>query len=118
MLRQPELQKVRDAYEVLVERQRKRWHAAGSETWEKGSQPRLNLRPYGEADPILIDEEVAAAVEVWAHPNVAGASSKLLGVADAGVTEMLLMCSPQADHGPLACEAARHSYLFLHLLWE
>ena len=35
------------------------------------------------------------------HPNMQQASSLLLGVPDAGVTEMMLMTSPTTDHGLL-----------------
>ena len=100
----PELQAVREAYEVLVERQVAKWSAEGNSSWTTGAQPRLNLRPdptLRSDDPGLeLDEATAAAIEFWCHPNVQGTSSELLGVADAGVTEMMLMCSPQSNHGP------------------
>ena len=106
MLVGAELETVREAYEVLVERQIQRWadedRTGHGGTWTSSAQPRLNLRP-SAADgdrKLLLDEDTAAAIEFWCHPNVQGASSKLLGVEDAGVTEMMLMCSPQKDHGP------------------
>ena len=102
------LQTVRDAYEVLVDQQVQRWAAADPTgeggQWTSSAQPRLNLRPdpaNGDAARNLeLTEANAAAIEFWCHPNVWGASSELLGVADAGQTEMMLMCSPQRDHGP------------------
>ena len=64
--------------------------------WETGAQPRLILTSLaGE-----IDASTAGAIEIWLHENTHGASSRLLGVDDAAVTEMMLMCSPVRDHGP------------------
>jgi hypothetical protein len=97
-----ELARVRDAYEILVERQEER-----TPGWKTtGAQPRLNVRP----DPVLtsangngglkLDDGTAPAIEIWCHPNLQRASSLLLGVEDAGVTEMMLMTSPTTDRGP------------------
>ena len=113
-----ELETVREAYEVLVERQIQRWadedRTGHGGTWTSSAQPRLNLRP-SAADGdrgLLLDEDTAAAIEFWCHPNVQGASSQLLGVEDAGVTEMMLMCSPQKDHGPNTCHRVRRAAFF------
>lgn len=57
-------------------------------------------RPRRRQEGLLLDEATAAAIEFWCLPNVQGAYSQLLGVADAGVSEMMLMCSPQSNHGP------------------
>ncbi len=95
-----ELEGMRQAYELLVERQKAIWaRERGPDDppggqWETNAQPRLMLS--GMADEI--DAQTAAAVEIWLHENVQGVSSQLLGVEDAGVTEMMLMCSPVRDH--------------------
>ena len=95
-----DLAELRRAYELLVERQKVIWaRERGPDdppggAWETDSQPRLNLG--GMADEI--DAQTASAVEVWLHENTQGVSSQLLGVQDAGVTEMMLMCSPVRDH--------------------
>ena len=96
------LQPVRSAYEVLVGRPRDLWRRQGSDTWDTSAQPRLNLKPYEELGGVglPIDESAAAAVELWCHPNLQRASSQLLGIPDAGVTEMMLMCNPVAFEGP------------------
>ena len=47
-----------------------------------------------------IDAETALSVEIWLHENLQGVSSELLGLEDAAVTEMMMMCSPVRDHGP------------------
>ena len=112
-----ELETVREAYEVLVERQIQRWadedRTGHGGTWTSSAQPRLNLRPSAadENRGLLLDEDTAAAIEFWCHPNVQGASSQLLGVEDAGVTEMMLMCSPQKDHGPNTWHRVRRAAL-------
>ena len=96
------IEELRRVYEILVDRQRAIWardRAPGDPPgghWETGAQPRLILTDMaGE-----IDASTAAAVEIWLHENVQGVSSRLLGVDDAAVTEMMLMCSPVRDHGP------------------
>ena len=48
---------------------------------------------------MALSAETIAAVELWCTPNMQRASSELLGVADAGVTEMMLMANPAAEHG-------------------
>ena len=97
-----QLEELRRVYEILVDRQRAIWardRAPGDPPgghWETGAQPRLILTSLaGE-----IDASTAGAIEIWLHENVQGASSRLLGVEDAAVTEMMLMCSPVRDHGP------------------
>ena len=98
------LERVRQAYETLVNRQRENWKAERAEgdppggVWETGAQPRLQLsRP-----PLVnqIDPETAPAVEVWLEENIHGVSTELLGIADGAVTEMMMMCNPVRDHGP------------------
>ena len=97
-----ELESVRTAYEVLVDRQRELWthdRKPGDPPgglWESAPQPRLNLG----AMSTLIDEHSAKAGETWLFPQIHGTSSALLDVPDAAVTEMMLMCNPVRDHGP------------------
>lgn len=96
------LKSLRTAYETLVDRQRTDWardREAGAPSggvWETSPQPRLSLH----GAPELIDEETASAVEFWLHDNTLCVSRELLAAPDAGVTEMMLMCSPVRDHGP------------------
>ncbi len=91
---------LRRAYELLVERQKSIWaRERGPDdppggVWETSAQPRLMLS--GRADQI--DAQTASAVEIWLHENMQGVSSQLLGVEDACVTEMMLMCNPVRDH--------------------
>ena len=95
------LEDLRGAYEVMVERQKVIWarernpDGPSGGVWETSAQPRLNLHRLCDQ----IDSQTAAAVEIWLHENVQGVSSQLLDVEDAGVTEMMLMCSPQRDYG-------------------
>ena len=94
------LAELRQAYELLVERQKAIWarqrgpHDPPGGVWETNAQPRLNLATLADQ----IDAQAASAVEIWLHENMQGVSSRLLGVADAGVTEMMLMCNPTRDH--------------------
>ena len=98
------LERVRQAYETLVNRQRENWKAERAEgdppggVWETGAQPRLQL----SRGPLVhqIDPETAPAVEVWLEENIHGVSTELLGIADGAVTEMMMMCNPVRDHGP------------------
>ena len=53
-------------------------------------------------------KKTASAVEIWAHENMQGVSSELVGEEDAGVTEMMLMCSPVKDCGPAAWHRDHH----------
>lgn len=99
-----ELEALRASYEILVERQKVIWAQERKPedppggAWETSRQPRLLLHQNPLAD--LIDEDAASAVEIWLHENTQGASSELLGVSDAAVTEMMLMCNPVRDRGP------------------
>ncbi|MCZ6635185.1 MAG: phytanoyl-CoA dioxygenase family protein [bacterium] len=95
---------LRKAYEILVEHQKQTWAQERNPgdppggVWETSRQPRLHLhRP-----PLAhqIDKQSGPAIEIWLHENMQGVSSQLLGVKDAAVTEMMMMCSPQSDHGP------------------
>ena len=106
------LQAVRRAYETLVDLQRENWKAMrkggdppGGE-WETSPQPRLML----QRPPLVygINEETAPAVEVWLEPNIQGISSQLLGVTDAAVTEMMMMCNPVRDRGPAKWHRDHH----------
>lgn len=107
-----ELAALRESYELMVLRQREFWvkerdpHEPSGGVWETSPQPRLHLG----REPLagLVDEKTASAVEIWAHENMQGVSSELLGVADAGVTEMMLMCNPVRDRGPAAWHRDHH----------
>ena len=99
-----DLERTRAAYERLVDIQRDLWAAeAGPDdppggVWDTEPQPRLNLT----TEPLAsrIPGEAAPAVDLWlgrAHE----VSSALLGLDDAAVTEMMLMCNSRRDHGPL-----------------
>ena len=84
------LDRVRAAYENLVGRQRAIWarerkaDAPPGGVWEASAQPRLALQNM-VAD---IDRDTAMAIEIWLQENIHGASSRLLGLEDAAVTEM------------------------------
>ena len=107
-----ELDALRESYELMVSRQREIWARERSPqdppggVWETSPQPRLQL---GRA-PLagLVDEKTASAVEIWVHENMQGVSSELLGEEDAGVTEMMLMCSPVKDCGPATWHRDHH----------
>ena len=95
-----QMAELRQAYELLVERQKVIWarerepHDPPGGVWETNAQPRLNL----EALASQIDAVTVSAVEIWLHENMQGVSSRLLGVEDAAVTQMMLMCNPVRDH--------------------
>ena len=95
-----QLAELRQAYELLVERQKVIWaRERGPDdppggVWETNAQPRLNLGALAGQ----IDAQTVSAVECWLHENMQGVSSRLLGVDDAAVTEMMLMCNPVRDH--------------------
>lgn len=101
---QYKLEKVRKAYEILVEKQRLHWKTyrkkggpLGGE-WETHQQPRLHLtRP-----PLVnqIDGDTNLAVEIWLQPKIQGVSTELLGTSDGAITEIMMMCNPVKDHGP------------------
>ena len=101
-----QLDDLRISYEHLVEKQKVIWSTERSPeapyggVWETAAQPRLLLQQSPLAD--LIDQQTASAVEIWLHPNTQGVSSKLLGLPNAAVTEMMLMCNPVSDRGPAA----------------
>ncbi len=107
-----ELDALRESYELMVSRQRELWSRERAPNdppggvWETSAQPRLLLgRP-----PLAehVDEKTASAIEIWAHENTQGISSELLGAEDAGVTEMMLMCSPVRDRGPATWHRDHH----------
>jgi hypothetical protein len=96
-----QLDELRAAYEIMVgyqkticAEQRGPDDPPGG-AWEASAQNSVNL---GELSH-RIDSRTAAAVEFWLHENMQGVSSKLLGVEDAGVTEMSMLCNPVHDHG-------------------
>ncbi len=100
-----QLETVRASYETLVKKQKTIWAAnRGPEdppggVWETSRQPRLGLHLKPLVDHH--DARSAPAIEVWLHENTAGATSELMGVEDAALTEMMLMCSPPyRDFGP------------------
>ncbi len=96
------LDAVRTACEKMVDRQRVIWarerapDASAGGVWETAPQPRLHLQTMQDQ----IDAETALSIEIWLHENLQGVSSELLGLEDAAVTEMMMMCSPVRDHGP------------------
>ena len=96
-----QLESVRIAYERMVERQKAIWaQERGPEdppggVWELSAQPRLNISSMIDH----LDAETIKTVETWLFENIHGVSSALLNEPDAGVTEMMLMCSPVHDHG-------------------
>ncbi len=96
-----ELDELRASYEMMVEKQKAIWARERNPddppggAWDTSAQPRLNLHSLSDQ----IDAQTAKTVEVWLHENTQGVSSQLLGVADAAITEMMLMCSPSRDHG-------------------
>ena len=96
------LHKVRNAYEIMVERQKRVWaqqrepdEPPGGE-WEMSAQPRLAIQSMVDQ----IDEQTAWTIQVWLCENIRGVSAELLNEPDAGVTEMMLMCNPVRDRGP------------------
>ena len=96
------LGELRHAYEILVDRQKTIWarnRKPGDPPgggWETSRQPRLHLH----YEPNLVDEQTAIVVDFWIRGNPQDISSQLMGVPDAGFTEMMFMCSPVRDHGP------------------
>ena len=106
------LERVRQAYETLVDRQRENWKAERADNdppggvWETAPQPRLQL----SRSPLVnqIDQETAPAVEVWLEENIHGVSTELLDVSDGAVTEMMMMCNPVRDHGPAKWHRDHH----------
>ena len=96
--RPDELDALRNSYEHLVEQQKAIWAQQRKPddppggVWETSSQPRLLLHLSPLADQI--NEQTANAVEIWLHENMQGLSSELLGVEDAAVNSMMLMCNP------------------------
>lgn len=97
------IDEVRRAYEILLERQRAIWAAERSPDdppggrWETAAQPRLRLSREISSH---INHDTAAAVEVWTDDRLRVVVDQLLGVEDAGVTELMMMCNPVRDHGP------------------
>lgn len=98
------LEELRRAYELMVERQKVIWaqnRGPGDPpggAWETGTQPRLILHNMSPQ----MDKRTASTLEIWLHENLHGVSSELLGLEDAAVTEMMMMCNPVRDCGPAA----------------
>ena len=89
-----ELDSLRAQFETLVERQKAVWAEENSDTWESTAQPRLARYER------LIDPKTADTVELWQRENTMGVARQLLSVPEqASVSSMMLMCSPQRDHG-------------------
>lgn len=91
-----QLDQLRASVETLVERQKAIWACEQQPSvWETSPQPRLS------SFERLIDEATANTVEIWLHENTLGVCRQLLSVPEqASVAGMMLMCSPQRDHGP------------------
>ena len=95
-----ELDSLRAAFEILVDRQREIWAAERGlddppgGVWELSGQPRL---VHFEQ---LIDMDTAAAVEFCLGETTLGASRQIMGAPDAAPTLHMMMCSPVKDHGP------------------
>ena len=95
-----ELEGLRVAFEMLVDRQREIWaDERGPDdppggAWEMGAQPRL---VHFEK---LIDQETATAVEFCLGETTLGASRQIMGAPDAAPTLQMMMCSPVKDRGP------------------
>ena len=94
------LDELRASFDVLVERQKAIWARNRQPddppggAWETGAQPRLGHFQ------TLIDEATASTVEIWLHDNTLSVSRQLLSVPEqASIAGMMLMCSPQRDHG-------------------
>ena len=95
------LERVRAASERLLEKQKAAWRRdrdpgdpPGGQ-WEISSQPRVTVQDIAGS----VDAGCIPGIEIWHHENIHGVSSELLGVADAAVTEMMIMCSPVRGHG-------------------
>ena len=107
-----ELDDLRAASELLVDRQKVIWaREAGTDDppggeWETSGQPRLMV----SSTPEIIDEKTAAYVEFWVHENTYGVSSALLGKPHAAGTEMMMMCSPVFDFGPASWHRDVHPF--------
>lgn len=95
------LEGLRVSYEAILERQKAVWARERAPDdppgglWEKGSQPRVGI-----ANPGLVDDEAADAVEIWLHENTLGVAQQLLCLPSGAVSFMSMMCSPVRDHGP------------------
>jgi hypothetical protein len=96
------LDTLRNASEIMVERQKRIWERQRKEgdppggQWETSNQPRLLVQRQSD----LIDKQSASFVEFWLHENTLGSSSELLQTAHAAGTEMMMMCNPTSDRGP------------------
>ena len=96
-----DIERIRDACENLLEKQKAVWRRDRDDgdppggQWETSAQPRVMVGEIADR----VDAGCVAGIEIWHHENIQGASSELLGVEDAAVTEMMMMCSPVRDHG-------------------
>ena len=95
------LERLRAACESLLEKQKAVWRRDRADgeppggQWETSAQPRVMVGEIADR----VDAGCITGIEIWHHENIQGASSELLGVEDAAVTEMMMMCSPVRDHG-------------------
>ena len=96
-----DLESLRHSCENLLEKQQEVWRRERGDDdppggqWEKSAQPRLMMGQVADQ----VDKRSIGAVEIWLHENIQGVSSQLLGVEDAGVNEMMMMCNPVRDYG-------------------
>tara|TARA_Y100000588_G_scaffold366229_1_gene431709 strand:- start:10066 stop:11280 length:1215 start_codon:yes stop_codon:yes gene_type:complete len=94
-----ELQRLRDTFETLLDRQKEVWRAERKPddppggVYESSSQPRVFFNE-------VVDDGTAAAAGFCLHENTLGVSRQLMNGPEAGVALMALMCSPVEDHGP------------------
>ncbi|MEE2657717.1 MAG: phytanoyl-CoA dioxygenase family protein [Candidatus Latescibacterota bacterium] len=100
-----QLDALRTAFETIVGRQREQWRRERKPAdppegvWEIGAQPRVS-----GFDRHVHDAETAIAVE-WcldAEHGPLTVSRRIMEAPDVAPTAYMLMCSPQADHGPAA----------------
>jgi hypothetical protein len=95
-----QLGRLRDSFEVLVERQKAIWARDRAPddppggAWETSGQPRLS--GYEK----LIDSTTADTVEICLHENTMGVCKQLMRAAEAGAQNKMFMCSPVRDYGP------------------
>ena len=112
-----DLPELRQHCETMVERQAALWaEAAAADPRDVSSDPRKGTITRGTvsaggAQPRLfvsyppmsaqLDRTVRRCVDVWTAGALPEACSFLLGVEDAALTEIFLMCSPSEDHDHL-----------------
>lgn len=96
------LDPLRHCFESLVEGQKRLWQQERQPNdppggqWQTGAQPRL------VGFESLIDKSTAPAVEFCLGLSTLQASQAIMGAPNAAPHRLMLMCSPQQDHGPAA----------------